>query len=61
MCCSAILSIKKKQPYDDCSHGTHVSGIICGSGKKSSGRFMGIAPKSRLISLKVLTEEETEI
>ncbi len=45
---------KKKKPYDDCSHGTHVSGIICGNGKKSAGRFMGIAPKSRLISLKVL-------
>ena len=47
---------RKKQPYDDCSHGTHVSGIICGSGKKSGGRFMGVAPKSRIISLKVLDQ-----
>lgn len=45
---------RKKKPYDDCSHGTHVSGIICGNGKRSGGRFMGIAPKSRLINLKVL-------
>ena len=45
---------RKKLPYDDCSHGTHVSGILCGSGKSSGGRFMGIAPKSKLIHLKVL-------
>lgn len=45
---------KKKKPYDDCSHGTHVSGIICGNGKASRGRFMGIAPKSKVIHLKVL-------
>lgn len=48
---------RKKKPYDDCSHGTHVSGIICGSGKKSDGRFMGIAPKSKVISLKVLDKK----
>ncbi|MCI7812640.1 MAG: S8 family peptidase [Robinsoniella sp.] len=45
---------RRKKPYDDCSHGTHVCGILCGSGKMSEGRFMGIAPRSRIISLKVL-------
>lgn len=43
-----------KKPYDDNSHGSHVSGIICGTGKMSRGRYQGIAPESRLIMLKVL-------
>lgn len=41
-------------PYDDSGHGTHVSGIIAGSGKASNGRFKGIAPMSHIISVKVL-------
>ena len=41
-------------PYDDNGHGTHVSGIIAGSGKASNGRFKGIAPRSQIISVKVL-------
>ena len=40
--------------YDDYSHGTHVAGIIGGSGKMSYGRFRGMAPECRLLSLKVL-------
>ena len=42
------------QPYDDIGHGTHVSGIIAGSGRASNGRFKGIAPMSQIISVKVL-------
>ncbi len=45
---------KKKYPYDDNGHGTHVAGIISGSGKLSNGRYRGIAPKSKIISLKIL-------
>ena len=44
----------KNIPYDDSGHGTHVSGIIAGSGKASNGRFKGIAPMSQIISVKVL-------
>lgn len=44
----------KKKPYDDNSHGTHVSGIICGNGKMSGGRYQGIAPGSQVVMLKVL-------
>lgn len=47
----------REQPYDDCSHGTHVSGIIGGSGKMSGGKYMGIAPECRLIHVKVLDEK----
>jgi serine protease AprX len=35
-------------------HGTHISGIISGSGKSSDGRFKGIAPQAQIISAKVL-------
>ena len=28
-------------PYDDNGHGTHVCGILCGSGELSGGRFRG--------------------
>ena len=30
--------------YDDCGHGTHICGIIGGSGRMSGGRYSGIAP-----------------
>jgi serine protease AprX len=41
-------------PVDDYGHGTHVAGIIAGSGYDSDGARTGIAPKARLIGLKVL-------
>jgi serine protease AprX len=41
-------------PSDDYGHGTHVAGIIAGSGYDSGGRRMGIAPGARLLGLKVL-------
>jgi serine protease AprX len=42
-------------PYDDFGHGTHVAGIAGGSGKRSSSDdYAGIAPRVRLIGLKVL-------
>lgn len=46
----------KKQllPYDDNGHGTHIAGIIGGSGASSLGRYQGVAPGCNLISLKVL-------
>lgn len=41
-------------PYDDCGHGTHISGIIGGSGGVSDGRYQGMAPGCSLIAVKVL-------
>ena len=35
-------------------HGTHVAGIIGASGASSHGRYKGIAPKTKLINLRVL-------
>lgn len=44
----------KTNPYDDSGHGTHVSGIIAGSGKASRGKYKGIAPEAAIIAVKVL-------
>ena len=40
--------------YDDSGHGTHVCGILCGSGRLSGGRLRGMAPGVRLVLGKVL-------
>ena len=40
--------------YDDYGHGTHVAGIVAGSGFDSGGRRVGIAPGAHLVVLKVL-------
>jgi subtilisin family serine protease len=41
-------------PYDDYGHGTHVAGIIAGSGYDSNGERRGIAPGAHLVVLKAL-------
>jgi len=43
--------------YDNNGHGTHVCGILCGSGRLSSGRFRGMAPGAKLVVGKVLDEK----
>ena len=43
--------------YDDNGHGTHVCGIICGSGELSQGCYSGIAPNTKLVVGKVLDEK----
>lgn len=40
--------------YDDNGHGTHVAGILCGSGSISHGKYAGMAPGAKLVVLKVL-------
>ncbi|MCD8223178.1 MAG: S8 family peptidase [Clostridiales bacterium] len=57
---SAFYDIVHRQgqtPYDDNGHGTHVCGIIAGSGLTSGGRFAGIAPGCHLIPVKVLDQK----
>ena len=44
----------KPTRYDDNGHGTHVAGIIVGSGKDSGGVQAGVAPSAQLVVLKVL-------
>ena len=40
--------------YDDCGHGSHVAGIIGGSGVASDGRYSGVAPGCNLLACKTL-------
>lgn len=40
-------------PYDDNGHGTHVAGIVAGTGAGSPS-YLGVAPGAALIGLKVL-------
>ncbi len=39
--------------YDDYGHGTHVTGILAGSGRMNSA-YCGIAPKANIVHLKIL-------
>lgn len=50
----ADMTGRRMDPYDDCGHGTHICGIIGGSGVCSDGRYQGMAPGCRLIGVKVL-------
>lgn len=48
---------QSKRPYDDNGHGTFVSGVACGSGLLSSGKYCGIAKDANIISLKALDQK----
>lgn len=47
----------KANPYDDNSHGTHICGIIGGSGRMSNGLYKGMAPQCLLVPIKVLNSK----
>jgi len=47
---STVLS---PRGYDGYGHGTFVAGIIGGDGRTNNGRYIGVAPKSNLIDVKV--------
>lgn len=44
----------RKEPYDDNGHGTFVAGAGSGNGFMSQGKYAGIAPYSKIISIKAL-------
>jgi subtilisin family serine protease len=44
-------------PIDTCGHGTHVAGIVAGSGLHSNGAFAGIAPNVDIVALRVLGDD----
>lgn len=46
----------RSSPYDDNGHGTHIAGIIAGSGYSSNGKYTGIAPKANILPIKALDE-----
>ena len=45
------------QPYDDHGHGTHVAGLIGGSGNRSHDRFQGAGSKAKFVGYKVLDKD----
>ena len=50
------LTASKEAP-DDCGHGTHICGIIGGTGVASAGRYQGLAPRCHFLSMKVLDQK----
>lgn len=50
----AMKSFVDDTPKDENGHGTHVAGITAGSGTKSGGKYMGVAPEADLYIAKVL-------
>lgn len=47
----------KKEIYDDSGHGTHVAGILGGSGMLSGGTYAGMAPQVKFVIAKVLDKD----
>jgi serine protease AprX len=45
------------QPHDGYGHGTHVAGIIAGSGYDSGGARRGVAPGAHLVVLRTLNDQ----
>ncbi|MDR2634968.1 MAG: S8 family serine peptidase [Clostridiales bacterium] len=46
---------KSSLPYDDNGHGTFVAGIAAGNGFTSAGKVRGVAPRSELVGVKVIS------
>jgi serine protease AprX len=47
----------KHNSKDKVGHGTFVAGVIAGNGKHSKGQYIGIAPKTNLLSVRVSDDE----
>jgi len=45
---------KKKEPYDDDGHGTHVAGIAAGNGFSCMKKHIGTAPDANIVAIKSL-------
>lgn len=50
----ATKSFVSDSAQDDNGHGTHVASIVAGSGAKSNGKYVGVAPEASLYVAKVL-------
>jgi serine protease AprX len=60
---SAVTNPCAKNANDQVGHGTHVAGLIAGNSlnypglRKLAGRYMGVAPRANLISVKVSDDD----
>lgn len=48
-----VSFISGESPNDGFGHGTHVAGIIAGSGSSSGGEYIGVAPQASIMNIKV--------
>ena len=53
----ADQAVVSTRPTDDYGHGTHVAGLIGGTGKDSDGEWQGPAPAADFIGFKVLNKD----
>ncbi len=51
---AATTYFNGSSPADENGHGTHVAGILAGSGATSGGRYRGVAPEASLYIARVL-------
>ena len=51
---NSISFVTGEDANDYNGHGTHVAGIVAGTGNASSGLYQGVAPGARLLNVKVL-------
>lgn len=54
--CFADFLFYRSSAYDDNGHGTHVCGILAGSGQGCSGEYVGTAPECQLAVIKILDQ-----
>ena len=45
--------------HDGFGHGTHVTAIAAGTGKASNFKFVGVAPKAKILAVKVLRDSDS--
>ena len=45
---------------DNYGHGTFMAGLIAGNGSSSGGKYQGIAPKAKLVSIKVASRDGSD-
>ncbi|HEY3128002.1 MAG TPA: S8 family peptidase [Acidobacteriota bacterium] len=43
--------------HDGYGHGTHVAGVVAGSGTMSGGAYAGVAPQAQLVDVKVIGDD----
>ncbi len=43
--------------FDNFGHGSHIAGIVGGNGTVSNGKYIGVAPNSNLINVKVANDD----
>ncbi len=48
---------KSEEPYDDNGHGTTVTCVACGNGYSSGQRYIGVAPMSDAVCVKILDKD----